>query len=141
MVELAERRDGAWRDGDPVASRRFADLGDLPLEFGGVLPSVRLAYETWGEPVRDETGQITNAVLVLHALTGDAHVAGPAGPGQPTPGWWDAIVGPGLALDTGQWFVVAANVLGGCQGSTGPASLAPDDEPWGSWFPRITIRS
>ena len=127
---------GAWREGDPAGERRFADLGDLPLQLGGVLPGVRLAYETWGE--LDADGG--NAVLVLHALTGDAHVSGPAGPGQPTPGWWDALVGPGRALDTGRWFVVAANVLGGCQGSTGPSSRRPGTgAPWGSAFPRLTV--
>lgn len=73
---------------------------------------MRLAYETWGQRAADGS----NAVLVLHALTGDSHVAGPAGPGHPTPGWWDALVGPGRALDTDRWFVVAPNVLGGCQG-------------------------
>ena len=125
----------AWREGDPVGARRFADLGPQELELGGSLPAVRLAYETWGEP--DAAG--TNAVLVLHALTGDAHVSGPAGPGQPTGGWWDALIGPGRVLDTDRWYVVAANVLGGCQGSTGPASTAPDGRPWGSRFPRLTI--
>lgn len=75
----------------------------------------------------NDTG--SNAVLILHALTGDAHVYGDAAPGQPTPGWWDRIVGPGRIIDTERYFVVAANVLGGCQGSTGPASLAPDGAP------------
>ena len=82
----------------------------------------------------------SNAVLVLHALTGDSHVAGPAGDGHPTPGWWDAVVGPGRALDPARWFVVAPNVVGGCQGSTGPASVAPDGRTWGSRFPLVTIR-
>ena len=77
---------------------------------------------------------------MLHALTGDSHVAGPAGEGHPTPGWWDAVVGPGRALDPARWFVVAPNVVGGCQGSTGPASIAPDGRPWGSRFPLVTIR-
>src|SRR3954469_15941796 len=72
---------GGWRAGDPVADRRFAELGALDLELGGRLPAVRLAYETWG--VYDGA----NAVLVLPALTGDAHVVGASGPGQPTPGW------------------------------------------------------
>src|SRR6201999_2692205 len=98
------------------------------------------AYETLGEPRRDATGAIVNAVLVLHALTGDAHVAGPAGPGQPTAGWWDPLIGAGRTLDPARWFVVSANVLGGCQGSTGPSSPHPDGRPWGSRFPRITIR-
>jgi homoserine O-acetyltransferase len=131
---------GAWRDGDPVAGRSFAELGGLDLEFGARLPSVRLAYETYGAPRRDTHGLIINAVLVLHALTGDAHVTGAQAPGQPTPGWWAALVGPGRPLDTERWFVVAGNVLGGCQGSTGPSSPAPDGRPYGSRFPRITIR-
>jgi homoserine O-acetyltransferase len=118
-----------------VGARRFADLGPQVLELGGSLPAVRLAYETWGEPTADGR----NAVLVLHALTGDAHVSGPPGPGQPTGGWWDGLIGPGRVLDTDAWYVVAANVLGGCQGSTGPASPAPDGRPWGSRFPRLTI--
>ena len=104
------------------------------------MPDVRVAYETFGEPRLDAHGTVANAVLVLHALTGDAHLAGPAGPGQPTPGWWDPVVGPGRPLDTDQWFIVAANVLGGCQGTTGPSSLAPDGRAWGSRFPRITVR-
>jgi homoserine O-acetyltransferase len=127
---------GAWRDGDPVANRRFADLGPLDLEFGARLPHVRLAYETWGElsPARD------NAVLITHALTGDSHARGAAGPGQPTAGWWDQIIGPALAIDTDRWFVVVPNMLGGCQGSTGPASFAPDGREWGARFPSITVR-
>jgi homoserine O-acetyltransferase len=127
---------GGWRDGDPVGDRRFVDVGALHLEAGGHLGAVRIAYETWGElsPSAD------NAVLVLHALTGDSHLAGPSGPGQATAGWWSGIVGPGLALDTDRWFVVAPNMLGGCQGSTGPGSLAPDGSEWGPRFPYLTIR-
>ncbi|MGF1645959.1 MAG: homoserine O-acetyltransferase [Kineosporiaceae bacterium] len=125
-----------WAEGDPVGGRRFADLGDLRLDSGRRLPSVRMAYETAGalSPARD------NAVLVLHALTGDSHLAGPAGPAHPTPGWWDGLVGPGAALDTDRWFVVCPNVLGGCQGTTGPSSPAPDGRAWGSRFPRVTVR-
>lgn len=125
---------GAWREGDPVGSRRFVDIGSVDLESGATLPDVRVAYETWGEFTGD------NAVLVEHALTGDAHVVGPVGPGQRSPGWWDDLVGPGRAIDTDRWFVVATNILGGCQGTTGPASLAPDGEPWGSRFPALTVR-
>ena len=127
---------GAWCEGDPVADRRFESIGAFAFERGGSLPSVRIAYETWGElsPERD------NAVLVLHALTGDSHLIGPAGPGQPTAGWWSGIVGPGKAIDTDRWFVVAPNMLGGCQGSTGPASIAPDSREWGPRFPYVTIR-
>ncbi|MDC4233510.1 homoserine O-acetyltransferase [Actinomyces sp. B33] len=127
---------GGWHEGDPVASRLFADLGSLRLENGRTLDSVRLAYETWGE--LDEAR--SNAVLILHALTGDAHVLGDAGPGQPTPGWWGDVVGPGRVVDTDRHYVVAVNVLGGCLGSTGPSSLAPDGRPWGSRFPVVSTR-
>ncbi|MCD2169236.1 MULTISPECIES: homoserine O-acetyltransferase [Microbacterium] len=127
---------GAWRDGDPVGDRRFASFGEFRTETGGSLPGIRLAYETWGElsPARD------NAVLILHALTGDSHVRGAAGPGHATAGWWSDLVGPGAAIDTDRFFVVAPNMLGGCQGSTGPASIAPDGYEWASRFPYLTIR-
>ncbi len=126
----------SWQQNDLAGRRKFAELGTLTLEVRGALPDVTLAYETWGQlsPNRD------NAILVLHALTGDSHIAGPSGPGHPSPGWWDALVGPGRALDTDRWFIVAPNVLGGCQGSTGPASAAPDGRVWGSRFPFLTIR-
>lgn len=97
---------------------------------------MRIAYETWGRLSPDRS----NAVLVLHALTGDSHAAGPAGPGHPTPGWWDGLIGPGRALDTDRWFVVAPNVLGGCQGSTGPSSYRPGGRRWGGAFPHLTQR-
>jgi homoserine O-acetyltransferase len=118
-----------------VGDRQLARLGGLDLELGGRLDAVTVAYETWG--TLDRTA--SNAVLVLHALTGDSHVHGEPGPGHPTPGWWDGLIGPGAAIDTRRWFVVAPNVLGGCQGTTGPASLAPDGRRYGSRFPRITV--
>lgn len=127
---------GGWHEGDPAGWRRFADIGPMRLENGSTLPAVRLAYETWGRLAPDRS----NAVLVLHAFTGDAHASGPAGPGQPQPGWWSTIVGPGRALDTRRWFVVAPNVLGGCGGSTGPSSPAPDGRAWGSRFPVVSTR-
>jgi homoserine O-acetyltransferase len=127
---------GAWRVGDDPGDRSFVAIGDLDLERGSTLPGVTIAYESWGELNADAS----NAVLVLHALTGDSHVVGPAGPGHPTAGWWSGLVGPGKVLDPETWFVVAPNMLGGCQGSTGPASLAPDGTEWGSRFPYITIR-
>ncbi|HEY5165755.1 MAG TPA: homoserine O-acetyltransferase [Acidimicrobiia bacterium] len=130
---------GAWQPGDEPGRRRFVSVfGDRPhaLEAGGRLEGVQVAYETWGELAPDRS----NAVLVVHALTGDSHAAGPAGPGHPQPGWWDPIIGPGAALDTSRYFVVCPNVLGGCQGTTGPASLAADGRPYGSRFPTITIR-
>lgn len=124
-----------WRDGDHPGERRFVSIGRLELESGESLPDVVLAYETWGRlrPERD------NAVLVEHALTGDSHVVGEAGPGHPTAGWWPGLIGQGAPLDD-DYFVIAINVLGGCQGSTGPGSAAPDGRPWGSRFPRLTIR-
>ena len=128
---------GAWREGAHPGRRRFLALpGPFTTEGGARLDGVRLAYETWGTLAPDAG----NAVLVLHALTGDSHVTGPAAPGHPTPGWWDTLVGAGRPLDPDRWFVVAPNVLGGCQGSTGPSSTAPDGRPWGSRWPLLTPR-
>lgn len=131
---------GAWRPGDPVGQRKFFDLPagrKFALDNGAVMSDVTVAYETWG--TLDE--RAANGVLLCHAWTGDSHASGPASVGHPTPGWWEGVVGPGLAIDTDHFFVVCANVLGGCQGSTGPASLHPDDgRPYGSRFPVITIR-
>jgi homoserine O-acetyltransferase len=127
---------GAWKESDPAGERQFVGIGAFEFESGERLPYVRIAYETIGAltPERD------NAVLVLHALTGDSHVVGGAGPGQPTAGWWQGIVGPGLAIDTDRYFVVVPNMLGGCQGTTGPASIAPDGSEWGPRFPFTSIR-
>ncbi|WP_084631757.1 homoserine O-acetyltransferase MetX [Demequina aestuarii] len=129
----------AWREGDHPGRRRFFSLGDLTLEADpmGTLPGVTLAYETWGElnPAKD------NAVYIAHALTGDSHVWGPAEDGHITGGWWNAMVGPGRPIDPERHFIVCANVVGGCQGSTGPASAHPvDGRPWGSRFPYVTMR-
>ncbi|HTY26796.1 MAG TPA: homoserine O-acetyltransferase, partial [Mycobacterium sp.] len=112
------------------------DIGALKLENGAVLDDVSIAVQHWGElsPNRD------NVVVVLHALTGDSHITGPAGPGHPTPGWWDGVAGPGAPIDTNRWCAIATNVLGGCRGSTGPSSLARDGRPLGSRFPLITVR-
>ncbi|MET0894466.1 MAG: homoserine O-acetyltransferase [Acidimicrobiia bacterium] len=133
---------GAWQEGDDPGRRQFLELDEpFALEAGGALPEVRVAYETWGALAPDAS----NAVLVLHALTGDSHAAGPAGPGHAEVGWWDGTIGPGAAIDTDRFFVVCPNVLGGCQGTTGPSSILPsslseDGAEWGSLFPRITIR-
>lgn len=131
---------GAWRPGDPVGRRRFFTFATdrrFALDSGIALSDVVVAYETWG--TLDADGR--NAILLCHAWTGDAHAAGPAGRGHIEPGWWDGMVGPGKPIDTDRYFVVCANVLGGCQGSTGPASPHPaDGEPYGSRFPVITIR-
>ena len=130
------RPGGGWHPGDATGTRRFARIGDVALERGGMVPDVTVAYETWGtlNTARD------NVILIEHALTGDSHVEGEAGGGHASPGWWPGLIGPGRPIDTADWFVVAANVLGGCQGSTGPSSLAPDGRPWGSRFPYVTIR-
>lgn len=96
-----------------------------------------VAYETFGRLDADAG----NAVLVCHAWTGDSHVYGPIGHGHRASGWWEGVVGPGCSIDTDRYFVVCANVLGGCQGSTGPSSPHPDDgKPYGSRFPVVTVR-
>ena len=115
---------GAWREGDPPGHRQFVTLFESrshSLEAGGRLAPVTVAYETWDtlNAARD------NAVLVLHALTGDSHAAGLAGAGHREAGWWNDIVGPDRPIDTNRFFVVCPNVLGGCQGTTGPASIDP----------------
>lgn len=127
---------GAWRDGDPAGEREFASIGALALENGGELASVKIAFESWGQLNEDRS----NAILVMHALTGDSHAYGPASKAHPTEGWWSEIIGPGLAIDTDQFFVLAPNMLGGCQGSTGPSSLDRSGREYGPNFPYITIR-
>ena len=114
----------------------LVDIGSLTTESGAVIDDVCIAVQRWGElsPTRD------NVVVVLHALTGDSHITGPAGPGHPTAGWWDGVAGPGAPIDTDRWCAVATNVLGGCRGSTGPSSLARDGKPWGSRFPLVSVR-
>ena len=127
---------GAWREGDPPGARQFLSIGPTALEQGGELPSVRVAFETIGTLNADSS----NAILICHALTGDSHVVGLPGPGHATGGWWNDLVGRGKAIDTDRWFVVAPNMLGGCQGTTGPASYSPDGAEWGPRFPFVTIR-
>jgi homoserine O-acetyltransferase/O-succinyltransferase len=108
---------------------QHVDIGPLDLEMGGHLPAVTMAYRTWGtlNPAGD------NAVIVLHALTGDSKAAGDGG-------WWAPLIGPGNAIDTGEWFVLCANLLGGCQGSTGPTSIDPlTGRAYAMRFPLVTI--
>ena len=108
----------------------------LELECGRELSPVTLAYETYGtlNEARD------NAILIFHALSGDAHIAGYHTPEDRKPGWWDIMVGPGKPFDTNQYMVICCNVIGGCQGSTGPASINPDTgQPYGLGFPVITL--
>ncbi|MCQ9156223.1 homoserine O-acetyltransferase MetX [Acidomonas methanolica] len=109
--------------------------GGLTLECGQSLGPIDIAYCAHGtlNPARD------NAILVCHALTGDQYVAA-THPLTGKPGWWSRMVGPGLPIDTDRFFVLCTNVLGGCMGSTGPRSIGPKGEPWGTEFPPITIR-
>lgn len=108
----------------------------LRLESGATLAPLSLAYEVYGELDRDRR----NAILIFHALSGDAHVAGRHHPSDRKPGWWDAMVGPGKAFDTDRYFVICANIPGGCQGSTGPRSIDPrTGERYNLRFPVLTI--
>ena len=112
--------------------------GELTLESGARLGPITIAYETWGtlSPARD------NAVLVAHAFSGDSHAAGyyQDDPPGAKPGWWDSLIGPGKGLDTDHCFVICANILGGCSGSTGPSSLNPHTgRPYGPEFPMMTV--
>ena len=133
-------------DDQPVANRassvgvvrtQFARFAQpLPLDDGGTLPAFTLAYETYGAL----NAERSNAILICHALSGDAHVAGyHTDDPDERPGWWEAAVGPGRMFDADLFFIICSNVLGGCRGSTGPASLAPDGRPFGPRFPRLTI--
>jgi homoserine O-acetyltransferase len=107
----------------------------LSLDNGAILSPVEVAYETYGELNASKT----NAVLVLHAFSGDAHAAG-ISPETGKPGWWDNMIGPGKAFDTNRYFVICSNVLGGCRGTTGPASINPATNlPYAMAFPVITV--
>ncbi len=106
----------------------------LALDCGEALEGVRIGYETWG-PLNSER---SNVALICHALTGD-QFAGAENPVTGRPAWWDRMIGPGKPIDTNRFHVIATNVLGGCMGTTGPASLAPDGQPYGTRFPVITI--
>ena len=120
-----------------VEPRDFVSTEPFVCDDGRVLPSFTLRYETYGRlnPARD------NAVLVCHALSGDHHCAGIHSLADKKPGWWNNLIGPGKAVDTNHLFVVCANVLGGCQGSTGPLSINPaTGRPYGLAFPAVTIR-
>jgi homoserine O-acetyltransferase len=118
-----------------VKTQYFHHHAPLVLESGEKLASLTVAYETYGSLNRDAT----NAVLLCHALSGDAHVAGHHD-GEKRAGWWDAVVGPGKAFDTERYFVICSNIIGGCKGSTGPSSENPaTGKPYGTTFPVITI--
>ncbi|CAM2068828.1 homoserine O-acetyltransferase [Sulfidibacter corallicola] len=122
----------------PLVRRVFEEDRPLELYLGGELGPIDVAYHTYGQ--LDESG--TNAILVCHAMTGDAYVARPTGASTDLPeGWWESIIGPGRPLDTNKYFVVCSNILGSCYGTTGPTSLNPRTGcPYGPEFPSITVR-
>ena len=110
---------------------------EMELDCGRKLGPITLAYETYGElsPQKD------NVILVVHALSGDAHAAGYNSPDDDKPGWWDIMIGPGKGMDTNKYFVVCANIIGGCKGSTGPSEINPlTGKPYGLTFPIVTIK-
>lgn len=123
-----------------LVEKRFLTLfeppGELQLEGGRRLGPITVAYETVGQL----SPRADNAIFVCHALTGDAHIAGKHHPDDRKVGWWDGFVGPGKGIDTDRYFVICANTLGGCQGTTGPGSINPaTGRPWGPDFPFITV--
>ncbi|MCD6422971.1 MAG: homoserine O-acetyltransferase [Elusimicrobia bacterium] len=118
-----------------VETKFFHLKEPLLLESGEVLKNVRIAYETYGTLNKEKT----NAILICHAFSGDAHAAG-WHKGDKKPGWWDEMIGPGKAFDTDKYFVICSNVIGGCMGSTGPSSINPETQkPYALSFPIITI--
>lgn len=120
---------------DTQSARLFTPEAPLHLRSGQSLGPIDVAYETYGTLSPDKD----NAVFICHALTGDAHAAG-FHPGAKRPGWWDNLIGPGKPLDTDRFFVVCANLLGGCQGTTGPSSINPETgKPYGLSFPLLTV--
>ena len=131
-------------DGNDVSAgfveKKFFTLAEPPdemiMESGARLGPVTIAYETYGALNRDKS----NVILILHALTGDSHVAGYYGEDDRKPGWWDIMVGPGKGIDTDKYFVVCSNILGSCMGTTGPGSIDPGTgNPYGLGFPVVTI--
>lgn len=120
-----------------VVTRQYAHFDEpLHMRGGGVLEQFTLAYETYGTLNADRS----NAILICHALSGDSHVAGTyTDDANEAPGWWDDAVGPGKMFDTNRFYVICSNVIGGCQGSTGPSSPAPDGKPYALRFPFVTV--
>jgi homoserine O-acetyltransferase/O-succinyltransferase len=141
MTESPQENQTDDRKSVGIVATQFAELysADDPLQLasGGTLDSVTVAFETYGQL----NSQRDNAVFICHALTGDAHAAGRHNPNDAKPGWWDGFVGPGKGLDTDRYFVICANVLGGCQGTTGPGSVnASSGKRFCLSFPFLTVQ-
>ena len=119
-----------------IVETKYLDISDpIVLDSGKTLEEVTVAYETYGELNKEKS----NAILICHALTGDAHAAGWHN-GDRKPGWWEMVIGPGKALDSEKYFIICSNVLGGCKGTTGPSSINPKTgKEYGLDFPVITI--
>ena len=132
--DLLQSSDSA-RSARPLTHARSVTFNEpLKLELGGELPGVTVTFETYGRlnDARD------NAILICHAISGDSHVA--RHEQNDDAGWWDVAVGPGKCIDTDRYFVICPNILGGCRGTTGPASTNPSTgRPWGQDFPAITV--
>src|SRR3990172_9324637 len=142
MSDTGTRRAARPTDADSVGVVGYQDYTfaepphEMPLDSGAKLGPITLRWEAYGELDR----QKRNAVLILHALSGDHHVAGFHRPEDCKPGWWDQMVGPGKAFDTTRYYVLCANCIGGCMGSTGPSSTNPaNGKPYGMRFPLITL--
>ncbi|OFW59786.1 MAG: homoserine O-acetyltransferase [Actinobacteria bacterium RBG_19FT_COMBO_54_7] len=136
---MTEKQGTALKEGIGLVETQYFTFAHPPQQFGldsgEKLGPITVAYETYGEPDAD----FSNAILVPHAFSGDAHAAG-WHEGAAKPGWWDEMIGPGKAFDTDKYFVICSNVLGGCKGTTGPSSINPEaGKPYGIDFPLITI--
>jgi homoserine O-acetyltransferase len=123
-----------------VVEKKFYTFAEPPnemvLENGSRLGPITIAYETYGNLNPDKT----NAILILHALSGDSHAAGYYNEDDPKPGWWDIMIGPGKGIDTDKYFVICSNILGSCMGTTGPSSINPKtNKPYGLDFPLVTL--
>ncbi len=141
-TQPGESADGSWDINASVGivetkNVQICDIDHpLTLECGKKLAPVNVAYETYGT-LSDKKD---NAILIIHALTGDAHVAGKHSEADRKPGWWESMVGPGKAFDTDKYYIICSNCLGGCSGTTGPGSINPETgKPYGLEFPMITI--
>lgn len=138
-MEITDKIEQLKKDSLGVIHTQYFTFAEPPhqlqLKSGRSIGPVTIAYETYGKL----NAAKSNAILVCHALSGDAHAAGISADDK-TPGWWDGLIGPGKALDTHQYFVICSNVIGGCKGSTGPSSINPETgKPYALDFPMITI--